>query len=374
MKNVVFSLFFLLSVSVSAQIHLFPVEIKGKSGYMDQMGKMVIPATYDLAEDFKEGLAVVALSNMPCVINEKNERVVDTGIFQFIGNYSEGIFPARDFHHQTFYINSKGEKIISLSDSIYEARSFHNGLACISKQVEDHTFKFNRDIVTLGYRFGFIDKTGKLAISFIYEDADDFENGVTRVKLKNKFGLINTKGETILNAEFGNIGKFYEEKAWFEKNGKYGYLGLNGKIIIEPKFDYAFDFSDGLAGVWDAATKKFGYINEKGEVKIKIEFDRVHPFSEGKAAVLTNGKWGFINKEGKMIIMNNFDNAGMFEEGMCAVLVKRKWGFINDSGRLAVPADFDAVGSFTNGVADVVYHGVKLYVDKNGNVLPKLKD
>ncbi len=363
-----------VSLFANAQTNLFPIEIKGKWGYMNRVGSMQIQAMYDYAEVFQEGFAVVALHNLPCVINEKAQRIVDTNVYQFIGKFSDGLAVVRDFKQQKFYINTKGEKVITLPSEIYEARKFRHGLACVSKQLDQHTLKFNHDIVTLGYGFGYIDKSGKQSIDFIYDDADDFDKyGLARVKIKTGFGLINTKGETVLKPDYANIGDFSEGKAVIDANGKYGYVDTNGQIVIAAKFDMAFEFNEGMAAILNISNKKYGFINEKGEIKIPLVYDDVRPFSEGRAAVLKDGKWGFIDKSGMFVINNQFDNASIFREGMCAVLVKRKWGFINETGRIAVPADFDAVGSFDNGVADVVYHNISFYVNKQGDILPRIE-
>lgn len=61
------------------------------------------------------------------------------------------------------------------------------------------------------------------------------------------------------------------------KNGKIGYANENGEIVIEPKFDCAYPFKNGIAKVSNkCTTKKSGehsvwesndwfYINKKGE-------------------------------------------------------------------------------------------------------------
>ena len=374
MKRIFFIATIFISLIATAQTKLFPIEVKGKFGYMDQNGKMAIPPMYDYADEFIEDLAVVALHNQPCVINPKNERVVDTSIYQFIGAYSEGVSSVIDFNKKKFYLNTKGEKVISLPDDIYEGRKFKDGFACVSKEVDEHTLKYTRDIVTLGYRFGFIDKSGKQVIDFIYDDASNFTNGIARVKVKNLFGVMNKSGELIVKPIYKTIGNFFEGKAVMNESGKYGFIDTTGKVIIKPQFELAFDFSEGLAAIYDSKTKKYGFINDKGETIIKLEYDGVRPFSEGKAAVLQNGKWGFIDSKGKLVLLHVFDNASEFSEGTCAILVKRKWGFIDETGHVIVPLEFDAVGSFDHGIADVVYHGISLYIDKRGNILPRLTD
>lgn len=374
MKRIFFIAAISISIIASAQTKLFPIEIKGKFGYMDQTGKMIIPAMYDYADEFIDGMAVAALHNQPCVINQKNERIIDTSVYQFIGVFSEGLSSVIDFKKKKFYINTKGEKVISLPDEIYEGRKFKDGYACVSKEVDEHTLKYTRDIVTIGYRFGFIDHTGKQVIDFLYDDASNFNYGIARVKVKNTFGVINKNGEIIVKPMYKNIGNFFEGKAVVNENGKYGFIDTAGKIIIKPQFDIAFDFSEGLAAIYDSKTKKYGFIDDKGETIIKLDYDGVRPFSEGKAAVLQNGKWGFIDSKGKLVLLHVFDNASEFSEGMCAILVKRKWGFIDQTGRVAVPLEYDAVGSFDHGIADVVYHGISLYIDIRGNILPRLTE
>ena len=44
-------------------------------------------------------------------------------------------------------------------------------------------------------------------------------------------------------------GEYHEGLAWIWKDGRYGYVNQNGKVVIEPKYDFACRFSDGLAKV-----------------------------------------------------------------------------------------------------------------------------
>ena len=64
---------------------------------------------------------------------------------------------------------------------------------------------------------------------------------------------------------------------------KYGYIDKNGKVVIEPQFDYAYPFSEGLAHVNKDA--KYGFIDKSGKVVIEPQFDEAGAFSEGFARV-----------------------------------------------------------------------------------------
>jgi hypothetical protein len=370
MKNWILLLLMAATYPVAAQRAFFPVEIKGKWGYMNAEGKMVLPAVYDYADDFYEGVAVVAVKNLPCLIDEKGKRLVDTGLYENISHVSEGLSAVTDYNKRKFYINTKGEKVITLAPDIYEARVFSEGIAVVSKQLEEHQTKFGRDISTLGYRFAYINNKGEYITEFVYDDADEARKGLARVRTGTKFGLIDTKGATVLKPAYNNIGNFNEDMAVVDANGKFGYINTKGELVIKTNYNLGYNFTDGLAAVW--INGKFGFINKAGELKIPAIFDQVKPFSEGRAGAMKDGKWGFIDASGNWVLRNVFDNTSVFSEGMCAVLIKKYWGFIDMRGALVIPAEYDAVGSFHDGVADVVYRDINLYVNQRGQLLPIL--
>ena len=71
-------------------------------------------------------------------------------------------------------------------------------------------------------------------------------------------------------------------------------------------------------------------------IVINPQFDWAEPFSEGLARVLIGGigtgKWGFIDKTGHYVINPQFDSAGSFSDGLAAVRIgddkTGKWGYI----------------------------------------------
>src|SRR4051812_14853451 len=90
-----------------------------------------------------------------------------------------------------------------------------------------------------------------------------------------------------------------------QQNGKWGYIDVSGKIVIEPRFAWAEEFSEGLAA-FENEDGKHGYIDETGKVVIEPVFDNWTEFSEGLAAVSVNFEWGYIDKTGKWVIQPQF--------------------------------------------------------------------
>jgi serine/threonine protein kinase len=182
-------------------------------------------------------------------------------------------------------------------------------------------------------------------------------------------------GKFVINPQFDEASNFSEGLAKVRigdvQTGKYGFIDKEGRMIIATQFDDAESFSEGLAlvrvGNWEAG--KRGYINKEGKMVIALEFDYAMSFSEGLALVRVGNwetsKYGYINKEGKIVIVPQFDEARPFFEGLAPVRIgddkTGKWGFINKKGEMIISPQFDKAYPFFEGLA-----GVRLGDDKTG--------
>ena len=72
-------------------------------------------------------------------------------------------------------------------------------------------------------------------------------------------------------------------------------------MVIEPKFDLTFHFSEDLAAV--KMGDKWGFIDNTGKLVIQLmAMQRVEDFRNGLAFVTTtDGKYGYIDKTGKYV-------------------------------------------------------------------------
>ena len=156
---------------------------------------------------------------------------------------------------------------------------------------------------------------------------------------------------------FSGCGKGEEKKnipdqmVKFKEMGKYGFVGYinNKKIYIEPQFDFAWDFSEGLAVVEIAG--KQGYIDFTGETVIPPIYDRAYGFSEGMAKVRVGKKYGFIDKTGKLVIGYRFDDADKFEKGVAKVKIGKMRTYIDKSGNF-VSNTQNITGTYNSMISD----------------------
>lgn len=235
-------------------------------------------------------------------------------------------------------INMKGKEIIPCThERIYDCS---DGMFLFYTKDEDYN-----------YWYGFLDKTGKVAVEPQYKDAEGFSDGLALVKKDAK-------------------------DSWVDDHA---FINKKGEIVVDFKtYTRMKSFSDGLAAVNIDNDDKdvWGYINTKGEVVIAPTYDYTYPFSDGVAIVGKNDKEFLIDKKGEVAFIPGKDMEFLeetFSEGLMPVAkgnsLKAKCGFINTKGEEVLPFEYDYAEGFIDGEAYVIKDLKFLVIDKKGEVL-----
>ena len=206
------------------------------------------------------------------------------------------------------------------------------------------------------------------------------------VEQHKKWGYLDKTGRVIIPFKFDYAADFSEGLAGVEIAGKFGYIDQTGKFVIPPRFHWGRAFSEGLAVAvmrhLDQEGKitfnKFGYIDRSGKMVIQpqgVESEKwLSNFSEGLACMMETDKsgdmkFGFIDKAGRQFIPPRYGDAFPFREGLAAVTVAGKFGYIDRSGKMVIPPQFETVGPFCEGLAHIDARGKQGYIDKSGKMV-----
>lgn len=202
----------------------------------------------------------------------------------------------------------------------------------------------------------------------------------------DKWGFSDENKKIIIEPKYDDANPFSEGLASVGQGdydtGKFGFIDKQGKIIVPFIYDEAESFGEGLAkvGIGDNKTRKYGFIDKTGKVIIPISYDAVYSFSGDLAAVCQHEtpeskKCGFIDKSGKESIPLKYQDADSFSEGLSVVKQNGKYGFIDKTGNLVIPLKYDNANSFSEGLAMVTKAGKSGFIDKTGNVaIPLMYD
>lgn len=250
------------------------------------------------------------------------------------------------------YIDKKGEYIIN--PQFRDADFFRDGVAMV---------------VSNDGKVGYIDVHGKYIITAKFKSGSPFNDGLAYVVNDGGYPTcINTKGETVFvlkQARF--VLSFSEGLSLFCNNEKkIGFVDKSGKVVINPQFDEARSFSEGLAAV--CQNKKWGFIDKSGKIIINPQFEETSDFHMGKAAFGNGDQMGFIDNQGKYIINPQFDEALSFSEGLSVIKSGDDFGYIAESGKIEINPQYEEAFSFSDNLAAVVQNGKVGYIDKSGKI------
>ena len=184
------------------------------------------------------------------------------------------------------------------------------------------------------------------------------------IKQNDKSGFCDTLGKVIIEPAYTDAEDFSEGYAAVQQNDLYGYINKAGKTKIEFQYAEASSFSNNVAIV--QKDKKYFLIDYSNKT-LSARYDDIADFSEGMAIVKRNNLYGAINTNGQEIIKPSFDIISDFSEGMAVFLKNGKYGFLDKQGFVAIAAMYDWVSSFKNGQCRAQYNKLFGVLNKKGD-------
>ncbi|MEM7654496.1 MAG: WG repeat-containing protein [Bacteroidota bacterium] len=175
----------------------------------------------------------------------------------------------------------------------------------------------------------YLDMTGNVQFSRLYEESQDFEGGLVAVKYAGKWGYLDQVGKLVVQPQFDRAGSFVDGLARVRRRMRWGYIDPKGEYQIEPIYHQAGDFVDGIARV--KIKGKYGFLNRTGAWHIRPRFQRAEDFYQGRAIARGAGWKGVIDTDGNWLIPARY--AGVWRRGEF-FRVKRKglYGYFNLAG------------------------------------------
>lgn len=308
---------------------LYPLQIDGRWGFIDERLALVAPPTFEHARPIKNGLAAVCCDGFWGFLNTEG-RLECPAIFRKVGVFDQQLCWVQD----------------------------DAGFAVIGR---DFKVAFR---ITSGTPVG-------------------VQEGITLIKEADAtYSYIKPNGNVFLRGNqtlehFGNgLVAFQSEDA-----DKFGFKDLKGKWAIRPQFESATGFSEQLAAVAqnENGDQVVGFIGPDGAWRIPCQFHTILPmarFHEGRALIWARGnrreRVGYIDTEGAFVIEPQFSNGQAYSGGLAAVESKGRWGWIDLEGKWVCQPQFESVGNDLSGSLIWAQRGKVLgYYSRGGKLLIK---
>lgn len=254
-----------------------------KTGYLDGAGKVAIAPQFGFTHEFSEGLAgVTAYGGMDYSWGfiDKSGAYVIQPQFRQVKSFVAGLAPAQDFKTELWgYIDTRGAYV--LKPQFTDAWPFSEGYAVVQGEAG---------------RF-LIDRTGKQ-----HGDAAP---------------ALGTPAEGLIAFNEGGVGESQIgwSKTYAATGGRWGYRTPEGEVVLSTEFDFANDFSEGLAAVNYGGNYRngivdggiWGYVDRTGRIVIAPQFAEAGPFTGGLARVYTAGS-GLFDTGSRSIYIDRAGN------------------------------------------------------------------
>jgi hypothetical protein len=178
----------------------------------------------------------------------------------------------------------------------------------------------------------------------------------------------------LMNQPSSPVAAFRDDQA----GKKWGYIDRHGNVVIQPKYDYAGKFVDGLALVGLGDERVCIGSSGKAEFTIPAEVRRVRNASHRRVWFMdAKERWGLFDDRGRVLIPPQYDTVSEFSEGLAMVNLGAKdvgigdkvggeWGYVDVQGKRVIAVQYGFAGPFRNGLARVTDNTGHRFIDQRG--------
>jgi hypothetical protein len=176
-----------------------------------------------------------------------------------------------------------------------------------------------------------------------YSKLEASGDGLFGFEKDGKFGYMDKNEKVVIPAIYlyessnKNIPLFTKGYVRIKKDGKSGMLDKTGKIVLP--FDYETIGLVQFPGKYVAVSKKegsktlYGMVNDQNKILIPFEYDDILADSN-LICVKLNGKWGLFDNTGKKLLAPEFTSLTSYSKDKVLKAEKDgKYGFIDPSGK-----------------------------------------
>jgi len=250
-----------------------------------------------------------------------------------------------------------------IAPSFYIAvNTFSQGGTFIDNTVPNKFSRIKGKVVATTMRLGKIKNT----LTIVKSSESDYQVVNESGKIVHSFMLpagylVNTYGTDVFS--------FSEEMCPVRKDNKFGFINLQGKIVIKPQFQSISRFFNGraLCSINRNNKSYWGFIDKSGEWIVKPQFTNVsreqYSSQAGYSAVAGMTGWA-------MRILHGENSKVKLSPTAAKYALKQRRGLINNRGEWIIPPFFSSVGRSKKGLIQVWLRGAfNAILNRKGEVI-----
>ncbi len=360
-------------------------------GTINKLGKAVVPIIYDDVMDYKEGSATVELNGKQGAVDRNGKLVVPLE-YDEVGEFDHGLAAvSKDGLYG--YVDEDGKVAIPFS---YErAMHFINGMAVVSKGDQSGIIDSKGELVVPfqydwveGFvklplsrvrkdgHMGFINRFGDVLLAVEHDHVGTLNDSLALVIDKGKCGYVNANGAWVIPQRFEanaltiNLGDFHNGMARVLIGGKLGVVDVKGNKVLAPQYADIGLFESGLIPV--KKKNKWGYATRTSAMAMDFKYDQAWELHGGYGRVELGGLFGLVDSTGTEAIAPRYTALSDLDQGILIATGDHGTGVVNVHGKVLVPLEYDTVALIGPGLVKVTRDDRLAYLrSANGDILWK---
>jgi len=262
------------------------------------------------------------------------------------------------------FINTKGERLTTSVPAFQLIGGLFSG-------ADVQGFSCGLAPVKVGEKWGFLNTKGELAVPAAYDKVDAFESCLSVVEKNKKLFILTAEGKEtpVADADIVDVKSFADGLAPFRTKGKLlGFMNGDQQVVIPAQYLSVGYFSGGLAWAKDKS-EKHGFIDKQGAWVIGAKYDAAKEMDPGTglARVKSGDAWLYVDRTGKEVSVAGAEGLGDFGDGLAEAKRGELVGFIGPDGSWVIEPKFNGARAFKNGFAAVKQGEKWGFIDTKGN-------
>jgi hypothetical protein len=244
-----------------------------KIALFSEEGKPITDFSIDSLSQFYKGYSIIYQKGLQGLINREGEIKVPTQ-YSHIKITESGAVQVQ-LPGEWKYLTYKNEELSKIIADDLVSVSHH------------------RSIIFLGGKYGLLDERNRMIVPLQWNSLREIKPSVFLAGHKNKLGVIDSDGKSILPAIYDSIRLTPSGYRVFEKSDGWQLTNAAGETITQKKYELLHRFN---GTSWVVRSRGFyGVVNTKGEEFIHCVFDSIGDRSTHYVAVKFKNQYGIID-------------------------------------------------------------------------------